>query len=392
MNAMAALNHCLAGENHWEPFYDTCQICIIGVNISKFLPFFKAVLALFLFAMAVSYAQDKCVSCGERISGEYIVAEGKAFHKAHFKCDICGKRIESNYVYTGSAFRHPECDAKESGFVCAHCGKVITGEYVTQNGSNYHPECFQTSVQKKCAVCRLPLTGEYQIDAFGNEFHPHHSNEYKNCVSCNRLVCEPLTRGGKRYADGRTICNLCYPKAVFDNYSISTQYNSVLGYLRGAGFQINSAALRVIGTDRTQLESKAGADYSEQMQGFTDIHTKKQYVNGRETSASASYTVYVLNGLPSATIGGIIAHELMHVWLHQNTSGRHSSSLKEGSCNFVAYLYLKSVGSQDALFQITKMELDSDPDYGKGFLRVREKFGGQSVSVFLDYLKKKSGW
>ena len=83
----------------------------------------------------------------------------------------------------------------------------------------------------------------------------------------------------------------------------------------------------------------------------------------------------------------IVAHELMHAWTYDNAKHEPEAMIGEGSCNYVAYLYLLTSSDSDAYYIIKKMEGNPDPVYGKGFLQMRNKFGSGSISGILSYIR-----
>lgn len=335
----------------------------------------------------ISEAQVKCQYCGKEISGGYIEAEGQKFHPEHFLCSECKKVITDGYNFDKNKFYHPECLAELTGLRCSTCQKVISGGYIQFEGKNYHQECFEENVQKKCTICRKPISGTYEVDLFGNEFHPEHRSEYPECDGCNRLACDALTGGYKKYADGRYVCKICYQNAVLDDGFIAGLLTKVMNKLSSMGLIINSSKLSIRGVDRTGLRKFAGANYSEEMRGFCDTRTSSRYVNGKLSGESTEHTIYVLNGVPATSVESVIAHELMHVWLIQNTRNDHSAHLREGSCNFISFIYLSSLAVEDAKIQMKIIEMNPDSVYGDGFRMVREKFGKRNISDLLKYLK-----
>jgi hypothetical protein len=83
----------------------------------------------------------------------------------------------------------------------------------------------------------------------------------------------------------------------------------------------------------------------------------------------------------------IISHELMHAWIFQNTKNELLAEVSEGSCNFISYLYLLSSVNPEIQYMLKRMEQNPDPVYGKGYLRIKERFGGKPLSTLLEYLK-----
>ena len=78
----------------------------------------------------------------------------------------------------------------------------------------------------------------------------------------------------------------------------------------------------------------------------------------------------------------------MHVWINENVKHKLSSKLEEGSCNFIAYTYMKSDYSEDAENIINQIKDNPDPIYGDGFRKVYKSFKGKYLSELLNYLKR----
>ena len=100
-----------------------------------------------------------------------------------------------------------------------------------------------------------------------------------------------------------------------------------------------------------------------------------------------SHAIYVLTGMPLILTESTIAHELMHAWLNENTKDNHPDWVREGSCNYISYLYLKSLNLSETSDFITMLEKDASPVYGKGFLNIKSRFEGKQILEFLKYLK-----
>lgn len=345
-------------------------------------------LLFFLISPIFAQAQEVCDYCGKKITGRYIEADGKYFHPGHFLCARCGKVIKGSFAEKDGSFFHPDCYAVKEGLVCDYCNKIIKGEYVTSGGKKYHTACYENNVLPKCAVCGKPLDGEYTIDPFGNKFHSYHSRELSKCDNCSRIISEKTTGGGRVYSDGRRICNLCFEEAVFDNYRINSLLGKVMQRLKSLGLSFNEKTITIKGVDKRELKRAAGNRYEGNMKGFCNSSARTEYVNNRASKTQRRHEIFVLSGVPSLNIESVIAHELMHVWLNDNTKDDHPDRLREGSCNYMSYLYLKTIGSQKARELIKLLEEDEDDTYGKGFLRVKSEFEDKSLSQLLSYLKK----
>lgn len=51
--------------------------------------------------------------------------------------------------------------------------------------------------------------------------------------------------------------------------------------------------------------------------------------------------ILVLNGLPRLQTGSILAHELMHAWIHMNAVSGLPLQTEEGLCQLLAYLWIE---------------------------------------------------
>ncbi|PKL83829.1 MAG: hypothetical protein CVV24_02870 [Ignavibacteriae bacterium HGW-Ignavibacteriae-3] len=273
------------------------------------------------------------------------------------------------------------------GLRCAYCGKIISGEFIIFENKKYHESCCENYVIPKCAICDKPLRGTYNIDTYGNKFHKEHSSELAKCEICSRLICQQLTGGGKKYNDGRNICNVCFRLAVFEQYKFKQLLSSVSSRLASFGIYLDMKKVSISGVDKIFLMNKFKGS-GDLGQGYCDSQTKTQYENNKLINTSTFHMIYVLNGVPEIVVASTIAHELMHAWIVENAKENHSEEIIEGSCNYVSYLYLKSINDPSRNDQIKNLEKNPDPVYGDGFKLVRAKFEGRPVQEFLRFLKK----
>jgi hypothetical protein len=269
---------------------------------------------------------------------------------------------------------------------CNYCGKIISGEFVVSQNKKYHESCYENYIIPKCAICNTPLRGTYNVDLYGNKFHKEHYNEFPKCESCGRLICPALTGGGKKYDDGREICNICSRSAIFEQYQFKEILSIVSSRLAALGIYLDMKKVSVLGVDKKFLIKKFSI-VGESGLGYCDSQTKTQYENDKLVGKSNSHLIYVLNGIPKIAVESTIAHELMHVWMIENTNGNQPDNIREGSCNYVSFLYLNSISDPAKNDQIKIIERDSSPVYGNGFQYIRGKFEGRPVAEFLKFLK-----
>ncbi len=243
-------------------------------------------------------------------------------------------------------------------------------------------------VVEKCDVCGKPLiNAKYIVDVFGNKFHEKHKNEFPRCDNCGRLICNGITRGGVKYSDGRTVCNICARGSVKGNEEVRRIFRMTVNDLKSLGFAVDLKNVTVYAADRNTLKKIAGKEYSKALNGYTKGMINR-VEHGSKVSETKRFTIYALDGIPYDYLESILAHELMHVWLVQNTDFKHDKQLEEGSCNYLSYLLMRKKGSGNSKYIIKNLENDPSLVYGEGFRKVRKKFKYKPLSSLLNYLKK----
>ena len=134
------------------------------------------------------------------------------------------------------------------------------------------------------------------------------------------------------------------------------------------------------------MKRVAGDYFSDDVKGFCET----SILSSNKIQTKYSHKIYILNGLPAINLESIIAHELLHVWIAQNTKRELSKSVTEGSCNYISYLYLATQDStQLAKLLIYEIENDPSPVYGGGFRTIKNRFTGKAISELLNYLKNE---
>ncbi len=315
-------------------------------------------ISILLYSLLTSFTlaqQYKCAECNKKIIREFITVDGKHYHIDHFKCSECRKKIEGNYTKS--------------------------------EGKYYHPQCYFNEVLPKCDVCNKPLEGEFYKDIYGKKYHRHHLNDYIHCDNCNRLTAERITNGGRKFNDGRYLCNICNRTAIKSENQYRRILNSVKNRLKNIGIWISNAPVSIFPVDQKRLNQVSNRTGIDRLRGFCHIESQRIVLNGKST-VNDKYSIYVLNNLPSIYTESTIAHELMHIWLYENTHNKHSEALEEGSCHFISYLYLKTTRSKEAQWIIELMKNDQNKIYGGGFRKVLKIFDGKPVSQLLTFLKE----
>ncbi|GAB5588371.1 hypothetical protein Unana1_03271 [Umbelopsis nana] len=112
---------------------------------------------------------QKCMGCGEYMSGEFLNALGGDWHKDCFVCTECKEPFESetfyvrnNKPYCQRHYKTPVGGGVKSTSVCAGCGDYIEGRAATALNQKWHPHHFQ------CVSCKKELSASVP-----GQFMPH---------------------------------------------------------------------------------------------------------------------------------------------------------------------------------------------------------------------------
>lgn len=342
-----------------------------------------------------------CTHCNRTITGKYLKIDGRLFHPQCFVCQKCRKPIVSRYKKDKGAYFHPDCYVKAKNLICSYCGKPLSARYVVLNNKNYHaqcaekqmatqhprcgicgkpiekkfiqdnsgkyhPECYRARKLPRCSACDTPIEGKYIKDPWGTVAHKKCKGQsVRLCSSCNRIISQHTSKGGYSYPDGRLICGYCKSMAVESPKAVQQSLKKVIK-------QLNAVGLSPIPTDiPIQLVNSRfmrKTENSANPKGLTRSESK--YANGKRVSTKQA--VYILHGLPKTEFEGVLAHELIHVWLNLNTI-KMSDRNTEGFCNLGAMLIYENENTPFSRVLLDNMEKDPDSDYGKGYRRMKKK-------------------
>ena len=333
-------------------------------------------------------AQERlyCDYCGKVITGKYLRVDNHLFHPEHFICSQCGKQITEDYYKENNKYYHKDCQIAKEGLYCAFCKEPLAGEWVVFEHKKYHESCYENFIAPRCAICKEPLNGIFNIDIYGNRYHIEHSAQLNKCDCCGRLICEDLTGGGVKYSDGRNICNLCRKDAVFDQNQFREILNIVSLRIASFGIKLDMKRISILVVDKKFMSEKFKTS-GEAGEGYCDSQTRTVYENNKLTGKSITHMIYVLNGVSKISVESTVAHELMHAWMVENTKENYSDKIREGSCNYVSYLFLNSINDHAKNDKMKIIEKNPDPVYGEGFRFIKGMFDNKPVTDFLKYLK-----
>lgn len=401
-------------------------------------------------------AQDlRCRQCGEIITTEWLKVDSSYYHKGHFLCDECRQTITGKFVRDNYKYYHLECFNKINGQFCDFCKKLITGELIYDGDKTYHSKCYfeevipkcnfclkpikteivkfegkkyhrqcyneniapkctfcgkpildvslidedkryheicyKENVAPRCVICSEPVFDEIMTDSRGNAYHSSHS-DYPTCDNCSAIICEKSTGGGKKYDDGRILCNICVNSAVFDNAEITKIFNEVKEKLTRLGVDIPEK-IEAEGVDRIQFKKVYTKFYSPEIKGFCKTVTEKELTNleGKvKGKKKCTHKIYIINGIPQLFIAASVAHEMLHAWISENADNLPNEIL-EGCCNFATYLYLKDNTAPDAKFILKRLYANRSRLYGESYRKIHAEFADKPVINFLEFLKKEGG-
>jgi hypothetical protein len=247
---------------------------------------------------------------------------------------------------------------------CAKCNGRIQGRYVVFEGKEYHSQCYRNFIQLRCDVCQGPIEGKYYIDAWNNNIHSAHKDAHGLCQSCSRVISRQTSGGGVEYSDGRKICNICRKSAVDLSSGIGESKKLVYFLLSQNGLTGIPEDLEIMLVSKKVLAEKSKMK-NDALRGYTE--SKMKFLMGKKISAD--HTIYILYGLPRLQFEGVLAHELLHVWLNERLLAPEST-ITEGFCNLGTAMVYEKKNNDFSKILLKVMAEDPDPDYGDGFRRM----------------------
>jgi len=266
---------------------------------------------------------------------------------------------------------------------CDYCNRLITGEYVVSDGQNYHVDCYESHIAPRCALCGEIIEGEYFEDNWGNLVHAKHKGQVPQCLYCRRFISDQISDGMVRYDDGRIVCGICARNAINDIKRAEHIMEDLQASLAGYGIETRDEDIPLSLVGRNSMPELAQGFHADPL-GFA-YYEKTTYAGGLITNRS--YKIYILNGLPRFEFISSLAHELMHIWLYRNAPIDLDATLREGTCNFAAYLILQDYSGREVQFVIDNLISDPNPVYGDGFRKVKAYTDKNGLSDLLKYLK-----
>ncbi|MDP8238156.1 MAG: protein DA1 [Candidatus Hatepunaea meridiana] len=324
----------------------------------------------------------RCAACGKVITKTAAVVDGKLYHPECFRCAACNKQIEGEYLRdTDGKYYHPACLERLHRPVCAYCGKSITEKkYITYQGSAYHTECYTKYVAPRCDICGEPLENSYITDYWGNRFHPRHTKEYPVCAVCGRLIWQD---DGFKLDDKRWLCPVCASESVTSPEHARRLLEEIRAEMASLGIVVKTLRVRIELVENSALVKK--------QEPYTHSHTFAyiEWKDGNTKPGDESAVIRALYGAPEDFMRGILAHELMHAWQHENDVSSASIELLEGSANWASSLIYKRMYTKRGQFFLNGLDKSTDPVYGEGYRKIAIFADKNNIHEVLEMLKQE---
>lgn len=310
-------------------------------------------------------APTLCSRCKKRLGPQVIRAEQKQFHPQCFICDSCKKPLQESFIPKAGGMYHQACHDKLFMPRCSHCGQPIQGTYSKDAAGRYHPECYSQLHNLFCVVCEQEIRGQYTYDHWGNKAHPEHEGiPTKACHVCARLLSAFNLAGGRQLDDGRLLCGKCHQSEIQSFQQVQQAKLDVIERMHSVGFEYIPDYIKIeFSQDQQLLNERMRASATGNIHGFT--RTSRRLIPGY--GEMLEHSISILSGLPRIAFMGVLAHELLHVWIHEQDLRHLSHAQVEGFCNLGTWLMYQSEDSELAQVLTQRMAEDTDPAYGDGY-------------------------
>ncbi len=316
-----------------------------------------------------------CMECKKKIKDSFNSKGPEFYHPECYKkklqlfCTVCKKDLGQNWIEKGSRKYHETCYQKCIQLKCGICGKPIEGEYTRSKEGNFHDDCFEKDKALKCDVCQNIINGEYVIDLWGNKSHKKHEGlEPAFCDCCSRVLSDATSKGFRKHDDGRKICGICKITEIISFHQTVPSKMKVIDELKAVGLNFIPPFITISLADKITINKMLGASITNNTHGYTKTVHKSE--NGR--LVKREHSISMLFGLPKLQFEAVLAHEFLHVWLHEKNLDMPDEQT-EGFCNLGAALIYKNDGSEFSKILLKGLENDPDKVYGDGYRVMNKK-------------------
>jgi len=349
----------------------------------------------------------RCNRCLAPLGKQYIRAEDLLFHAHCFRCSACEQPLGEEYRQKNNRLYHPRCGQERFQQICSHCKQVLGDQWLTLDGKKLHEACYRAHYQENCTICgreltgtytrdeegvyhpacyaehRAPrcdgcgqaMTGQFLQDLWGHRMHAHHGGlATPQCHVCARLISEKTSQGGVQYGDGRVVCGICRITEITTAEQIAHARQIILQALQAVGFDYIPDYISVNLADQRTLQKRLGVGRNANSHGYT-----KTLIKNLNQTRVMEHSIFILYGLPRLLFMGVLAHELLHVWLNERELNAVWGEKEiEGFCNLGTALIYRNEATPLAQVLLGRLEKDGDPIYGEGYRKMAarlEKLG-----------------
>ncbi|MFN8672617.1 MAG: protein DA1 [Candidatus Sericytochromatia bacterium] len=316
-----------------------------------------------------------CSECKKKINGEFNISVNDFFHPECYKkklnlfCTVCKKELDKTWVSSGSRKYHESCYKKFIQLKCKICNNPIDGEYNHDDEGNYHVQCYKDKKAIKCNVCTQIIEGKYIYDSWGNKSHLKHDNkEVVFCSCCYRIISQNTSKNFIKYQDSRIICGFCQETEIIEVHQTVEPKIKVVELLKTVGFNYIPQMIKVTLDNKININKMLGTSITSNTHGYTKTTTN--LVNGK--IASRVHEIWMLYGMPKLLFEGVLAHELLHVWINENKI-KLSHEEEEGFCNLGTALVYENDKSLFSEVLLKALDEDSDKVYGDGYRLMKKR-------------------
>ncbi len=317
--------------------------------------------------MKPTLSPQQCTRCHKRLGPQAVRAAKMQFHSQCFFCDVCKKPLSGPFQHKNGRIYHAECYEKLFAMRCKHCGESIQGKYSKDASGRYHAACYQELHQLYCSLCQQGITGSYLSDFWGNKACAHHGQVATGqCHVCARLMS---SQTGKTLPDGRLLCQHCQPTEIEDFRQIQSAKLAALKLMKDVGFAYIPDYVKVeLYSDQQLINQRMQASATGNIHGYT--RSAQRHIPNY--GLLMEHSIHILNGLPRIAFMGVVAHELLHVWIHEQGLQHLTPPQVEGFCNLGTALIYFAEASDLATVLHKRMLEDPDPVYGDGYRLMKQ--------------------
>lgn len=218
-----------------------------------------------------------------------------------------------------------------------------------------------------CSYCNEKITsGNYIIDFWGNYYHSMHLKHSVECNFCGRIL-----------PSGFKLCPICSKNRIIKSSQIPDYYTKIVKFMKTLGFDISKYKVDIILMSNKKITPKI------EEPGFINF----KIIKSQNKIESINFTIYIKEGMPEEYFLETLTHELMHQWLILFAHDKMKPKLAEGSCNYMTYLYIKSIKTPLSYYIINRLLKDPHPHYGKGFRKVLKYANNNGLVKLRKYLE-----